>query len=319
MYLAKYIAKRIFWGLITTLVVLFISFWLIRMLKYEIPVDKNAAAILAARREALGWNKPIPIQFWLWITHVLQGDLGTSYFIEKLVPATEIFKRRLVPTLTINIYVEAITIPVGILLGIYAATKKNKWQDYLISTGVMIFITLPTFVMCFFWMFALSFKLGWFPLQVYSLTEAGSWWSAKMLYSMTPAIIAMSLYGVAGLTRRVRAELTDQIETDYMLLARAKGLTYRQAIFRHSLKNAFIPIFPGIISGFLGLFAGSMYVEIIFGIPGMGRLFIQALNTLDYDLFMACEAFYGIIAMFAQIVYDISFGIIDPRIKMGAR
>jgi len=319
MYLAKYIAKRLFWGIITLICVLFISFWLLKMLKFEIPLDKIAAEIQARRNEALGYNKPIFVQFWLWFSHLLQGDWGTSYFIEKLTPVLDIIKRRMVPTVALNLYAEILIIPLGILLGIYAAIKKNKWQDHVINTVVMVFITLPTFVMCFFWMYTICFKLHWFPLQVYSLNDAGGQFTWKMIYSMVPAILAMSLGSIASLTRRVRAELTDQIDTDYMLLARTKGLTYRQAIFRHSLKNAFVPIFPGIIAGFLGMLGGSYYIETIFGIPGIGKLTVQALNYLDYDVFMSCEAFYGIISMLASIIYDISFGIIDPRIKMGAR
>ncbi|MDR0915885.1 MAG: ABC transporter permease [Oscillospiraceae bacterium] len=303
----------------TTLIVLFITFWLIRLLKIEVPLDKVAAQIQEQRREALGYNKPILVQFWRWISHLVRGDWGTSYFIEKLVPVSDIIKRRLVPTVTINIYSEVLIIPLGILLGIFAATKKNKWQDHVINTGVMMFMTVPSFVMCFLWMYILCYRLGWFPMQIYSLSESGGWFTGKMLYSMVPGILALTLGNIASLARQVRAELTDQIEADYMLLARAKGLTYRQAIYKHSLKNAFIPIFPGIIAGFLGLFAGSFFVENIFGIPGIGKLTLQALNTYDYDVFMSCEAFYGIIGMLATIIYDISFGIIDPRIKMGAR
>lgn len=319
MYLTKYIAKRVFWGIITLFIVLFISFWLLHLLNVEVPMDKTLAQIQAARREAMGYNKPIVVQFQRWITAFINGNWGTSYFIEIGIPVLDIFKRRLVPTLAVNIYSELLILPLGILLGIFAALKKNKWQDYMVSSVFMIFMTLPSFVWCFFWMYTICFLWPIFPLQVYSLSEAGSWFSMKMLYSMIPAILSLTLGAIARLARQVRAELSDQISTDYMLLARAKGLTYRQAIFRHSLKNAFVPIFPGIIAGFIFLLSGSIFVETIFGIPGVGKLMVQSITFRDYDVFMACMAFFGIIGMVASIIYDISFGIIDPRIKMGAK
>ena len=207
----------------------------------------------------------------------------------------------------------------GIAFGIYAAVKKNKWQDHVISTAVMIFVSIPSYVYAFLVQYFLGF-LGGLELDVYSLQEAGgSWFSLKMLYSMILPILALSFGSVAGLCRFTRAELTESLTSEYMLLARTKGLTRAQATTRHALKNAMVPILPSIIASFIGILGGSMIIEQIFGIPGVGRLFIQSINLRDYDVFMIDSVFYTFINLLAGILVDISYGFIDPRIRMGAK
>ena len=166
----------------------------------------------------------------------------------------------------------------------------------------------------------LYFKLGWIPLTVYSLADAGgSWFTGKMFYSMIGAIIALSFGEIAGLCRFTRAELTETLTSDYMLLARTKGLTRSQATVRHALKNAMVPILPMIIGSFISVLSGSMIIEKIFAIPGVGQLYIQSINLLDYDVFMMDTVFYTFVGLLAGIVVDISYGFIDPRIRMGER
>ena len=132
-------------------------------------------------------------------------------------------------------------------------------------------------------------------------------------------IIALSFGEIAGLCRFTRAELTETLTQDYMLLARTKGLTRGQATRRHALKNAMVPILPMIISSFIGILGGSMIIEQIFSIPGVGDLYIKSINSFDYDVFMLDTIFYVLIGLLAGIVVDISYGFIDPRIRMGER
>ena len=201
-----------------------------------------------------------------------------------------------------------------------AAVKKNKWPDHIISTGIMLFVSVPSYVYAFLVQYLFYFKLGWFPLKVYSVADAGgSYFTAKMFYSMIPPILALSFGTVAGLARFTRAELTETLTSEYMLLARAKGLTRGQATVRHAMKNAMVPILPMIIGEFIGILGGSMIIEQIFSIPGVGQLYIQSINTLDYDVFMMDGLFYTFIGLLAGIVVDISYGFIDPRIRMGER
>ena len=138
-----------------------------------------------------------------------------------------------------------------------------------------------------------------------------------MIHSMIAPILALSFGEVAGLCRFSRAELTETLTSDYMLLARTKGLTRAQATSRHALKNAMVPVLPMILSMFFGILGGSMVIEQIFSVPGVGQLYIQAINLFDYDVFMVDMIFYVFIGLLGGIVVDLSYGFIDPRIRMG--
>ena len=190
----------------------------------------------------------------------------------------------------------------------------------MISTLVILFVSVPSYVYAFLVQYVLYFKLGLFPDTIYSLADAGgSYFTFKMFYSMVPPVIALAFGEIAGLARFTRAELTETLTSDYMLLARTKGLTRSQATTRHALKNAMVPILPMIISSFIGILGGSMIIEQIFAIPGIGQLYVRSVQQLDYDVFMLDSIFYTFVGLLAGIVVDISYGFIDPRIRMGER
>ncbi len=317
----KYIIKRVLLMLLTMFVIVTICFMLIRMLPRTLPVDKNLAEVIAMRWEKLGYNEPLLTQYYIYLKNIVTNwDFGTSWYVSAQTPAWEVLSTRFLPTILVNTYSLLISTPIGIALGIYAAIKKNKWQDHVISTAVMVFVSIPSYVYAFLVQYFLYFKWDLFPLLVYSLADAGgSWFTGKMFYSMMPAILALSFGSIAGLCRFTRAELTETLTSEYMLLARTKGLTRRQATIRHALKNAMVPILPSIISSFIGVLGGSMIIEQIFSIPGVGQLYIQAINLRDYDLFMLDTIFYTFIGLLSGIVVDISYGFIDPRIRMGEK
>ena len=227
---------------------------------------------------------------------------------------------RLLPTVMVNLYSLIFSIPIGIALGIFAAVKKNKWQDSFISTMVMVFVSVPSYVYAFLVQYFLYFKLDLLPLTVYSLADAGgSYFTGKMFVSMISPVLALSFGEIAGLCRFTRAELTETLTSDYMLLARTKGLSRSQATVRHALKNAMVPILPMLISSFISVLGGSMIIEQIFAIPGVGQLYIKSIRLLDYDVFMMDGIFYTFVGLLASIVVDISYGFIDPRIRMGEK
>lgn len=316
----KYVLKRIALMLVVFAIILTICFVLVKLLQPEVGIGA-VAEVEAARREALGYNKPIMVQYGIYLRNIFtEGDLGTSWKIDYMKPVTEVIGVRLVPTVIINLYSIIFSIPIGIALGIFAALKKNKWQDHLVSTFVMLFISVPSFVYAFVLQYFVGFRLGWFPLVVSSLYDAGgSWFSAKMFHSMILPIFALSFGTIASLTRFTRAELTEALTSDYMLLARTKGLTKGQATVRHALKNAMVPILPTIISLFIGILTGAMIIEQIFAVNGIGQLYLKALTLRDYDVFIATGMFYTIIGLAGTIVVDLSYGFLDPRIRMGER
>ena len=319
----KYVLKRVVLMFFTLFIITAICFVMIRLLPNNpadgLSLDQKKAVL--DRMDALGYNEPLLTQFGIYLKNIVTDwDWGTSWYIKFREPAWDLLTGRLLPTVLVNLYSLVFSIPVGIALGIYAAIKKNKWQDSLISTSVMVFVSVPSYVYAFLVQYFLYYKLNLLPLQVYSLADAGgSWFSGKMFVSMLPAVIALAFGTIAGMCRFTRAELTETLTSDYMLLARAKGLTRSQATSRHALKNAMVPILPSIISSFIGILGGSFVIEQIFAIPGVGGLYLESINRFDYDVFMMDCVFYVFIGLLAGIIVDLSYGFIDPRIRMGEK
>lgn len=318
----KYVLKRIVLMLFTFFVITTICFLLIKMLPQEMPTDKNLSAQIQARWEALGYNKPLLVQYGIYLKNIItKWDFGTSWYLERMKPVTEVMGKRLLPTVLVNFYSLIISIPLGILLGIIAAIRKNRWEDQVISVLIILFVSVPSYVYAFIVQYLFYSK--WHIVDkptILSLDDAGgSYLTWAMFKSMIPAIVSLSFGEIAGLCRFTRAELTETLTSDYMLLARTKGLTKGQATVRHALKNAMVPILPMIISSFIGILGGSMIIEQIFAIPGVGELYIKSIQQLDYDVFMLDSIFYTFVGLLAGIVVDISYGFIDPRIRMGER
>lgn len=319
MYMFKYIMKRIGLMLMTFLIIMIMCFVLIKLLPIVINVNIGQDAdIIKAQIEARGYYDPIPVQFINYVRRIFEGDFGIGVNMPEYrnQPVLEVFLEKLPPTILINIYSVLIAVPIGLGLGILAALKKNKWQDHTISTTVMIVISVPSYVYAFLIQYLLCFELGWFPL---TMNSGYNYASPSMFLSMLPAVFALSFGSIAGYARFTRAELTEVLTSEFMLLARTKGLTRSQATVRHALRNAMVPIFPMIIGEFISVLSGSLVIEKIFAIPGVGKLYLDSINTQDYDFFMMLSGFYTFVGLAAGIVIDISYGIIDPRIRMGAR
>lgn len=321
MSMFKYVLKRIGLMLVTFFVIMTICFTLIKLLQPEMPMMGNQAEAEMARREALGWNEPIMVQYGIYLKNIITDwDWGTSWEIDYMTSATEIIGTRLTPTVLLNVYSLIVSLPLGIILGIIAAIQKNKWPDHVISVVVMVFISVPAFVYAFMLQYFLGFKTGLFPVVVSSLYDAGgSWFTWKMFRSMVLPIMSLSFGTIASLARFTRAELTEALTSEYMLLARAKGLTREKAIARHAMRNAMVPILPMVLSLILGILGGAMITENIFAIPGIGKLYLQAIMTRDYDVFVCTSMFYTFISLASIILTDLSYGFLDPRIRMGEK
>ncbi len=319
----KYVLKRLGLMILTFLIIMIICFALIKSLPLPSQEGLSEAqrAAKEARMRALGYYEPILVQLWIYFKNIItKWDWGTSWFVSYNADAWSVILNRLPSTMLVNTYSILLSIPLGIGLGILAAIFKNKWPDTLISIMVMIAVSVPSFVYAFLVQYFLCFKLNWFPLTILSVADAGgSYLTWAMFVSMIPPIISLSFGTIAGLTRFVRAELIDCLTEDYMILAKAKGLTNAQATMRHALNNSMVPVLPSLISEFVSIIGGSLIIENIFGIPGVGSLFINSINGKDYDVYMVCNAFYIFIGLAAGILVDISYGFIDPRIRMGAK
>lgn len=314
----KYTLQRIVYMIMVFMIITLMCFVLIRMLPLPVlPPEDVHTKIVMMRREALGYNEPYLVQFGIFLKNILtKFDWGLS---EKLYYGQDvwaIFIQKLPASMVVNLYSIIWTIPVGILLGIFAALKKNTWIDYSISTLTMVVISVPSFVYAFLVQYIFCYKLQWFPFLMKGGTD---WFSWPMFVSMVPAILSLSFGTIAGFARTTRAELTEVLTSEFMLLARTKGLTKTQATVRHALRNCFVVIVPAIFGQFIGILGGSLIIEGIFGIPGVGGLTLNAINGLDYNIFMLTTCFYTAIGLVAGLVVDISYGFIDPRIRMGSK
>ena len=335
MYMFKYVSKRLGLMLFTFLVIFTMCFVLIKLL----PIPTNALPgqdpeIVMKTLEGRGWitnikegengvwtydRVPILLQYGIYIKRIVtQGDFGiaTTYGEYLNMDLWEVFKSHLPPTILINIYSTLFGVPIGLGLGILAALKKNKWQDQLINIFVILLISTPAIVRALMIQYGLCFKLGWFPLTMSTSNDYFSW---EVFQSMLPAVFALCLGSIAGYARFTRAELSEVLTGEFMLLARTKGLTKSQAIYRHAMRNSMVVIFPSILSEFVAVLSGSLVIEKMFGVNGVGGLYLNAMIFQDYDFFMLLSGFYTLVSLAAGIVVDISYGFIDPRIRMGAK
>ena len=341
----KYVLKRIGLAIVTAFIILSLSFILIKSLPYSKPLgtndqkysyylkEVNLGFVVDLPNETSGYGellfsittdkishyfyqRPIFDQYFSWLKNIVtRWDWGQSTYILPSNPAGPIIAQKLPASIRINILSVIVSVPLGILLGIIAALKKNTKTDHIISTTIMIFISIPSFVLITVLMIIFCYNLGWLPTQ----WPASSAPQIDRIKGYILPVICLSFGSVCGYARFTRAELCEVMESDYLLLARTKGLTRRQAIIRHALRNAMVPIIPSILAEFIGILGGSMILENLYGIPGIGSLYIKAFSSQDYNVLFVDMALFTIIGLLAGVLLDISYGFIDPRISMGAK
>ncbi len=332
----KYLIKRLGLALLTMLVILAVSYSLLRMApgdptkssimgesagQQELSTEKDALGENTAMRGKLYLDKPIYIGFFMWFKGViLHGDLGSSASVDVGRPVLDLIAERLPVTLTLNVWAILVTYLLAIPLGIYSAVHVDSWLDKAIT---------------FFLFFLYSLPVIWVALILQSTLCDGGWVSIFPLKGLTPEsnpdmsiwgvlwqqaihyvlpVTCLAYAGFAGLSRYTRAGMLDVINQDYIRTARAKGLPEFFVIFKHALRNALIiliTLFAGLLPG---LVAGSIIIEYVFSIPGMGSLSLMALNSRDYPLQMALFGFAGLLTLGGIMLSDILYVLADPRI-----
>lgn len=255
---------------------------------------------------------PIMERYFNWLFNTLQGDWGVSSVLEVGENPWVLVTEFIPYTIRLNILPLLISTPLGFLFGIIAALRKNKPVDYVISLAVMICISVPSFVFVTLLMINAA-KMN-LPIQ-FSPADQVTWKDYVI------PTIALSVGPIAGLTRITRAELTEVLTSEYLLLARTKGLNRFQATLRHALRNSLLPLVPSIIGSFVGIMFGSLVIEQIYGVKGVGQLLINSINKdkPDHDVAMVTLTFYTVINLVTILVVDLAYGVVDPRIRMGAR
>lgn len=309
----KYIIKRILAMVLVLFIIMSLSFFAIRLVPHSVAGENAAPEIKEAMSKRYHLDKPLLNQYGIFLKNFLSFDFGESMTLYPRRPVFAIIKDKIPLTLQLNLFSLIFTLPIGIMCGIIAALKKNSITDHLISIMVVFNVSVPSFVFASLLQYFMAYKLGLFPI----LLNLDSTFSLSKFVSMILPILALSFGGIATITRYMRAELFEALNSDYMLLAKAKGLSEMQATIRHAMRNSFIPLCNVIIPMFLNVLGGSMVVESIFGIPGMGSLMANSITTSDHYLTIAVLFFYSIITLLTILIVDISYGIVDPRIRIG--
>lgn len=316
----KFTLKRIVLIFFTMFIILTLAYILIQLTTsfeervkfYQMSDPKISYEEAVIYGKKAGWDDPILIKYFNWIKGVFTGNWGVSVVYEVGQNPWTILTRFIPFTISINIWPLLIATPLGFLFGIIAALRKNKPTDYIISLLVMICISVPSFVFVTLLMINAS-NMG-LPIQFRAADQAN--WKDYII-----PVIALSVGPIASLTRITRAELTEVLTSEYLLLARTKGLNRFQATIRHALRNSLLPLVPSIIGSFVGIMFGSLVIEQIYGIKGVGGILLTAISETqpDHDLAMAALSFYTIIDLVTILIVDLAYGIVDPRIRMGAR
>ena len=312
-----YILKRTAMMVLIRFIIISIAFCVLRLMPggpYDDDFELTPEAI-AALEARLNLDKPMPVQYFLFIKGVLlENDWGTSIKVRPGVPVFEIIVDRIPASMVLNIASLLIAIPLGVLAGSLAAVFKNKVPDYIISFLVVICISVPSFVFASLLQYFLAGQAKVLPL-IYD--ASGN--TIAQIKSLILPVMALSFSPIATVTRYLRGELIETLSSEYMLLARTKGLKKPKAVMRHAFRNSMVPLANIIIPMFTNVLGGSMVVEAIFAVPGIGGILVDSITVSDYSLAIGALLFYSFISVATILLVDISYGIIDPRIRLGAK
>ena len=260
---------------------------------------------------------PIITQYLNWLKGVVtEWDWGLSTKLHRNVPVTDVIRPRIPITIQVNLIAFLVYVPIGLLLGIVSAIYKNKIIDNVISVLTMLFMSLPSFVFMLILVLVFGFRLNWFPNQ-WPASDVDTY---RFSYLVLP-VVALSVAPIANLTRSLRGEITETFTSEFFLLARAKGLTRKQAVKNHAIRNSMTPIVPEIMMYFVSIITSSIVIEIIYSIPGLGRLFFRALSgeSFDYNLIMLLSAIFIMLSLVSLLIVDILYSVVDPRIRIGSK
>ena len=280
---------------------------------------KASAEMKERLRTMYELDKPIHVQYASWLTKISQGDLGTSFSTDHRPVADKIMER-LPVTILINLLSLFIIIAVAIPLGVLSAVHKDSWFDKATTVFVFIGFAVPTFWLALLLMIYFGSHLNWLPISGlrslnYEYLSATDRLMDVVKHLVLPVFVS-AFGGLAGLSRYMRANMLEVIQQDYMMTARAKGLSERDVIYKHALRNALLPAITILGLSIPGLIGGSVIFETIFAIPGMGQLFYMSVMARDYPTIMGILLIGAILTLVGNLIADVSYAVADPRIRI---
>lgn len=306
--MSKYLFKRILISLATLLLIVFILFILLQFMPGS---PFNDERITPEQRELMniryGLDKPVLVQFVNYVKNLLTGDLGVSYSISRDVPVTTLLQSRLPVSFELGFWAVIVGTLSGLIFGTIAAFNQNSIWDTISTLLSVIGVSVPSYVFALGLSYYFGFQWRIFPI-LFNLNDKAM--------SMVLPVISLSLFTMASIARFTRTEMIEVLQSDYIQLAESKGVTGSRLLFKHVLRNASIPILTVLAPLIVGLMTGSMVVEQIFSIPGLGQLLVQAIQSNDFNIVMGISFIYSALFIFVMLVVDILYGILDPRIRV---
>lgn len=313
--MASYIVKRI----LSLIPVLFVVSIVIFMIVHLTPGDpasvmlgeEASAEQIGELREQLGLNLPIYEQYVHWVGGVLKGDLGSSYFMKQ--PVTQAIMEHLLPTISLAILAQIVALLIAIPIGIVAATRRGTFTDQSIMGMSLLGMSIPSFLLGLLLILLFGVQLGWLPVAGYKPLSTGAW--SHLKYLIMPAI-SLGAIQAALIARMTRTSMLDVLNTNYIKTALAKGVKKRNIVYRHALRNAFLPVLTVIGQSFGTLIAGAVVTETIFNIPGIGQLIINSVARRDYAVIQGVVLFVTVSYVFINLIIDVLYSVIDPRVRL---
>jgi len=307
----KYVGKRLFYALLTVLTLTVLTFFMMRML----PGDPfiGAKAIPEATMEALnrkyGLDKPVLEQLIIYISNAFKGDLGVSIKYNR--PITDIISQAFPYSLDLGIRALIFATITGVLLGIVAAVKRGTKWDSITMIFAIIGVSVPSFIVGSLLQYFFGLKLyQWTGTKFFPITGWNSF-ASKILPSF-----ALSFSSLATISRLMRTSMLDVLGQDYIKTAKSKGLSQKKIIWKHAVRNAIMPVITVLGPIAASVLTGAFVVENIFSIPGMGKFFVMSIQDQDYTMISGITLFYGIFLVVANLIVDLAYGFIDPRVKL---
>lgn len=305
----KYIGKRLLISVVTLFVILVVLFLIVKLLPGSpINNERLSEAQRAAIEARYGLDQPILTQFVNYVKNMLTGDFGVSYNMYKDMPVSSLVGSAAKISFLYGLSAVVIGGILGTLLGVFAALHKNTIWDTLATVISVIGVSVPSFVFAMMILILFASKLHIFPTQYSSMNPIGS--------SIMP-VMALSVGVIANVARFTRTEMVSVMNSEYMTLAEAKGLDSKTLIFKHALRNVLIPVVTILGPILVNLMTGTMVVEKICGVPGLGKLLINSILSNDVNIILACSFLYAAMYIVMMLIIDVSYGIIDPRIRLG--
>ena len=312
--MAGYILRRLIATIPVMLIVAVLVFLMLRLTPGDpaaiIAGDNANSEQVALIRNRLGLDEPIFTQFFIWLANILRGDFGESFFFKKTV--AELIASRLEPTLALSIATIVIAVVVAVPLGVLAAYKQGTLVDKIVMGFSVLGFSVPVFVIGYLLIYLFAIELAWLPVQGYQRIAEGFWGFLERL--ILPSLTLAVIY-VALIARITRTSVLEVLGTDHVRTARAKGLGNGAVLMRHVLRNAAVPIVTVIGLGVALLVGGVVVTESVYGIPGLGRLTVDAVLARDYPTVQAVILLISVVYILINLIVDLTYTFLDPRIR----